>query len=49
MTDEIVLSADRQLDRDRLGAETVDDVLQALVEVSAGLIHLVRENDPRNA
>ena len=45
---EAALRADRQLDRDRLGAEAVDDVLQALEEVGADLVHLVGEDDARN-
>ena len=45
---EVALRADRQLDRNRLRAETVDDVLQALEEVSADLVHLVGEDDARN-
>ena len=45
---EVVLRADRQLDRDRLGAEAVDDVVETLVEVGAGLIHLVGEDDARH-
>ena len=42
------LRADRQLDRNRLGAEALHDVLEALVEVGARLIHLVGEDDARN-
>ncbi len=45
---ELLLRADRKLDRHRLGAEAVDDVLQALEEVSADLVHLVGEDDARN-
>ena len=45
---ELALGADRQLDRDRLGAEAVDDVVQALEEVGADLVHLVGEDDARN-
>ena len=33
---------------DRLGAETIDDVLQALEEVGADLVHLVAEDDARH-
>ena len=44
----LILGADRQLDRHRLGAEAVDDILQALEEVGAGLVHLVAEHDARN-
>src|SRR5258707_16351 len=39
---------DRQLDRNRFGAEPVDDILEAFIEVGAGLIHLVGEDDARN-
>ena len=46
---EIVLGADRQLDRNRLGAELLFDVVDAHVEVGAGLIHLVGEDDARHA
>ena len=46
--DEIAFFADRKLDRDRLCAETLHDVIEALVEVGPGLIHLVGENDARN-
>src|SRR5262249_42999140 len=45
---EVVLGADRKLDRDRLGAEAVDDVGKALEEVGAGLVHLVCGDDARN-
>ena len=45
---ELLLRADRKLDRDRLGAEAIDDVLQALEEVRADLVHLVGEDDARN-
>ena len=45
---ELALGADRQLDRHRLGAEAIDDVLQALEEVGADLVHLVGEDDARN-
>ena len=45
---ELLFRADRQLDRNRLGAEAVDDVLQALEEVGAGLVHLVGEDDARD-
>ena len=46
---EIGFSADRQLDRDRTGAETLLDVLDALLEGRAGLVHLVAEDNARNA
>ena len=45
---EVILRSDRKLDRDRLGAEAIDNILHAFVEVGAGLIHLVGENDARN-
>src|SRR6185503_19444674 len=45
---EAAFGADRKLDRDRLRAEAVDDVLQALEEVRADLVHLVGEDDARN-
>ena len=45
---EVVLRADRQLDRDRLGAEAVDDIVEAFEEVGAGLVHLIGEDDARN-
>ena len=45
---ELLLGSDRKLDRHRLGAEAVDDVLEALEEVRADLVHLVAEDDARN-
>ena len=45
---ELVLGADRKLDRNRLGAEAIDDVLQAAVEIRASLVHLVGEDDARH-
>ena len=39
---------DRKLDRHRLGAEPLDDVLEALEEVGADLVHLVGEDDARD-
>ena len=45
---ELALGADRQLDGDRLGAETRLDVVQALEEVGADLVHLVGEDDARH-
>src|SRR3989440_1108462 len=45
---EIILGADRKLDRNRLGAEAIDNILHAFVEVGAGLIHFVGEDDARN-
>src|SRR5262249_35703909 len=45
---ELAFGADRQLNRHRLGAKAIDDILQALEEVSADLVHLVAEDDARN-
>ena len=45
---ELLLRADRQLDRHRLRAEPLDDVLQALIEIRADLVHLVGEDDARD-
>ena len=45
---EVVLRADRQLDGNRLRAQAVDDVGQALEEVGTGLVHLVGEDDARH-
>ena len=45
---EVIFGTDRELDCDRLGAEAIDDVLQAFVEIGAGLVHLVGEDDTRN-
>ena len=45
---ELLLGPDRKLDRNRLGAEAIDDVLQALKEIRADLVHLVGEDDPGN-
>src|SRR6185369_7538677 len=45
---EVVLGAYRELDRDRLGAEAINDVGETLEEVGAGLVHLVGEDDARN-
>ena len=45
---ELAFRADRKLDRDRLRAEAIDDVLQALEEVRADLVHLVGEDDARH-
>ena len=46
---ELVLGADRQLHGDRPGAEPIDDILEALEEIRADLVHLVAEHDARNA
>ena len=40
---EVVAGADRDLHRDRVGAETLLDGLEAVVEVRAELVHLVDE------
>ncbi len=40
--------ADRQLDRNRLHAQTIANALDALFEISADLVHLVHEHDARN-
>ena len=45
---EVILSADRQLHNQWLGAQAVDDGLNGEVEVSAQLVHLVNEADTRN-
>ena len=45
---EVLLGADRQLDGDRLGAEAGLDVVEALEEVGADLVHLVGEDDARH-
>ena len=43
-----VLDADRQLQRHRLHAEALLDVVDAVEEVRADLVHLVGEDDARN-
>ena len=45
---EIALSANRQLNRNRVGTETIDHRLHALIKVCAGAVHLVDVSDPRN-
>ncbi len=45
---ELALGADRQLDRDGLGAEAVDHRLYALLEIGASAVHLVDVGDPRD-
>ncbi len=45
---EIAFGADRQLDGDRLGAEAGLDVIDAVEEVGADLVHLVGEDDARH-
>ena len=45
---ELGFGPDRKLDGDRLGAEAVDDVFEALEIVSADLVHLVGEHDTRH-
>ena len=46
--EEVALGADRQLDRDGVGAETIDHRLHAHVEVGARAVHLVDVGDPRD-
>ena len=46
---EVRLGTDRQLDRDGACAETNLDVFEAAVEIGAGLVHLVAEDDAGNA
>ena len=45
---EFGFSANRQLDRNRACAQALLDVVNALLEGSAGLVHLVAEHDARN-
>ena len=45
---EVALRADRQLEADRLAGHALHDVLDALEEVRARLVHLVDEHDARN-
>ena len=45
---EVPLRADRQLDRDGIGAEPVDHRLNAALEVGADPVHLVDVGDPWN-
>ena len=47
--DELVLGADRELDRQRVGAEAVAHRLDRAVEVGADAVHLVDEGDARDA
>ena len=44
----VLLLADRELDRHRVGAELVDHRLDRGEEVGAGAVHLVDERDPRH-
>ena len=46
---EVLLLADRQLHRHRVGAEAVDHRLHGGEEVRAGAVHLVDEGDARDA
>ena len=46
--DELGLLADRDLDRERVGAEAVPHRLDRLEEVGSGAVHLVDVGDPRN-
>ena len=48
MADELILGADRDLHRHRLGAEAVDHRLDGVEEVGAGAVHLVDERDARH-
>ena len=45
----LVLGADRQLDRERVGAEALADRADRHLEVGADAVHLVDEGDPRDA
>src|SRR5690606_5889959 len=45
---ELGLSTDRELDRNATSTETRADHFYAAVEVSAGLVHLVDEDETRN-
>ena len=47
--DELVLGADRQLNRDRVGFELGDDLVEGALEVGADAVHLVDEADARHA
>ncbi len=46
---EVGLGADRQLNRDRMRAETIDHRLHPALEVGADPVHLVDVGDPRHA
>ena len=46
--EEATLGADRELNRYRLGAETIDHRLHATLEVRADAVHLVDVRDPRD-
>ena len=46
---ELVLGANRQLNRDGIAAELRDDLLEGPLEVRADAVHLVDEADPRDA
>ena len=46
---ELALRTDRKLDRNRLRAKTLHDVVETLEEIGAGLVHLVGEHDARDA
>ena len=45
---EVAFGADRELNWDRVGAETIDHRLYALGEVCSGAVHLVDVGDPRH-
>ena len=47
--DELVFGADRQLNRDRVGFELGDDLVEGALEVRADAVHLVDEADARHA
>src|SRR5262249_56174119 len=44
----LVLAPDRKLDRHRLGAQAIDDVIEAAEEVRTDLVHLVAKDDARD-
>ena len=47
--DELVFRADRELNRDRVGFELGDDLVEGALEVRADAVHLVDEADARDA
>ena len=46
---EVLFRADRQLNRDRVGFELRDDLIEGALEVGADAVHLVDEADARHA